>query len=40
MKITIKKCELNSAGKINAAKPIKKYTVLTERNTTGHCTIT
>jgi len=24
-------------GKINAGKPIKKYTVLTEGNTTGHC---
>jgi len=27
-------------GKINAGRPIKKYTVLTEGNTTGHCTDT
>jgi len=37
-KITMKNSELNSAGKINAGKPIKKYSVLTEGNISGHCT--
>ena len=35
---SMKNSELNSAGKINAGKPIKKYSVLTEGNTSGHCT--
>ena len=34
----MKNSEINSAGKINAGKPIKKYSVLTEGNNSGHCT--